>query len=159
VVTVLGSQADEAYGQGEAKKKQESRKAGIQEEKMATISLRHAELTDQIIAAAIEVHRTLGPGFLEAIYERALVIEFQERNIPFKQQVQMIVTYRGSEVGRHRLDLIVDDTIIVELKTVSALTEGHIKTTKSYLKAARKTDALLLNFSTPTLGIKRIFAH
>ena len=124
---------------------------------MDNISLRHAELTEQIIAAAIEVHRNLGPGFLEAIYERALVIELKERNIPFKRQVQMVVTYRGSEIGRHRLDLIVDDTIIVELKTVFAFNQGHIKTTKSYLKAAHKTDALLLNFYTPTLGIKRIF--
>ena len=130
----------------------------MQEEKITTASLRHAELTGQIIAAAIAVHQTLGPGFLEALYQRALGIELTERKIPFKQQVQMIVTYRGSEIGRHRLDLIVDDTIVVELKTVTAFNEAHIKTTKSYLKAAQKTDALLLNFYTPTLGIKRVFA-
>lgn len=125
---------------------------------MTITSLRHTELTEQIIAAAIEVHRTLGPGFLEAIYERALAIELRQRHILFKQQVQVIVTYRDLEVGRHRLDLIVDDTIIVELKTVTTFNNGHIKTTKSYLNAAGKTDALLLNFYTPTLGIKRIFA-
>jgi GxxExxY protein len=126
---------------------------------MGNTNLRHAELTEQIIAAAIEVHRALGPGFLEAIYERALVFELKNRNIPFKQQVQMIITYCGCEVGRHRLDLIVDDTIVVELKAVTALNQGHIKTTKSYLKAASKKDAFLLNFSTPTLDIKRIFSQ
>ena len=82
---------------------------------MGDITLRHTELTEQIIAAAIQVHRILGPGFLEAIYERALVIELKNRNIPFKQQVQIIVTYCGRQVGRHRLDLIVDNTIVVEL--------------------------------------------
>ena len=126
---------------------------------MGDIPLRHTELTEQIIAAAIEVHRVLGPGFLEAIYERALAVELKNRNIPFKQQVQMIINYCRCEVGRHRLDLCVDDTIVVELKAVTALNQGHIKTTKSHLKAAGKTDALLLNFSTPTLDIKRIFSQ
>ncbi|HVU11635.1 MAG TPA: GxxExxY protein, partial [Phototrophicaceae bacterium] len=76
------------------------------------------QLARKIIGAAIEVHKLLGPGFLESVYEEALCIEFGLRNIPFKRQSTISVIYKGRSVGESRLDLIVDDHIIVELKAV-----------------------------------------
>ena len=84
------------------------------------MSLEHEEVTSRIIGAAIEVHRALGPGFLEAIYENALVLELQARGIPFDRQRSVEVCYRGKPVGEHRLDLYIADLIVVELKTVKA---------------------------------------
>jgi len=80
--------------------------------------LAHEELTGKIIATAIDVHRQLGPGFLESIYENALVIALQHTGLKVGQQVEIIVEYEGIEVGRHRLDLMVEDIIIVELKAI-----------------------------------------
>ena len=78
-------------------------------------------LTYAIIGAAIEVHRTLGPGFLEAVYEEALCVEMRSRSIPFARQVDIRVDYKGVNVGSGRIDLLVDDTVIVELKAVDAI--------------------------------------
>jgi GxxExxY protein len=81
----------------------------------------HGELTGEIIAGAIEVHRRLGPGFLEAIYENALVIELSQRRLKVEPQVEVVVEYNGIEVGKHRLDLLVEGTIIVELKAIKVV--------------------------------------
>ena len=78
--------------------------------------LEHEELTDKIIGCAIEVHKKIGPGFLESIYENALIIELQKQNFKIERQREVVINYDGVEVGRHRLDLIVDDTIIVEVE-------------------------------------------
>ena len=78
------------------------------------MSLKYEELTGKIIAAAIEVHRQLGPGFLESIYENALVIAIRQIGLKVEQQVEIIVEYASIEVGKHRLDLMVEDTIIVD---------------------------------------------
>ena len=88
------------------------------------IPIEHAGLTGRIIAAAIEVHRTLGPGFLEAIYERALVYELRRRAIYVVAQYEVRVTYNGVEVGEHILDLLVEKTIVVELKAIKNLEDG-----------------------------------
>ena len=85
------------------------------------MSLKYEELTGKIIAAAIEVHRQLGPGFLESIYENALVIAIRQIGLKVEQQVEIIVEYAGKELGRHRLDLLIEDTIIVELKAIKIL--------------------------------------
>ena len=118
----------------------------------------HGELTNRIIGAAIQVHRELGPGFLESIYERALAIELSHREIPFEKQLEIPITYRDIEVGRHRLDLLIADEIVVELKAVSALEDIHFVIVRSYLCAAKKRHALLLNFAQPTLLVKRVQA-
>src|SRR4030065_2751249 len=83
--------------------------------------LEHEDLTDKIIGCAIEVHKRLGPGFLESIYENALIIELQRQNLRIEQQKEVMIKYDGVEVGRHRLDLIVDNTIVVELKAVKKI--------------------------------------
>ena len=114
------------------------------------------ELTEQIIGAAIEVHRHLGPGFLESVYENALALELRARDVPFQRQVTVPILYRGAEVGMHRLDLVAFDQIVVELKAVNALEAVHFVVLRSYLRAADREDALLLNFARPTLEIRRV---
>jgi len=116
-------------------------------------------LSGQVIGAAIEVHRRLGPGFLEYIYERALCIEFVKRGISFTQQQELLISYDGVEIGKHRLDLFVADSLVVELKAVRALEDAHISTVKSYLKAVEQDFGLLLNFSKSTLEVKRIYLN
>lgn len=113
-------------------------------------------LSKRIIGAAIQVHRELGPAFLENIYEEALKIEFVEHGLVFESQKEIKIEYLGVEVGIHRLDLVVEDQIIVELKAVKELADVHLAQLRSYLKATGKNVGLLLNFAKPTLEIKRI---
>ncbi len=114
------------------------------------------DLSTQIIGAAIAVHRELGPGFLESIYEEALKIELSEIGLKFDSQKEIEIHYLGKKVGIHKLDLLVQDEIIVELKAVKELADIHFAQLRSYLKATDLRTGLLLNFSTPTLEIKRI---
>jgi len=120
--------------------------------------LEHEELTGLIIGAAIKVHRTLGPGFLESIYENALAIELRQQDIPFSRQLSVPVLYRGAEVGLHRLDMFVDNLIVVELKTSKRLADIDFIVVRSYLRAVNREHGLLLNFATPTLEAKRVLA-
>ena len=115
-------------------------------------------LTDAIINAAISVHRDLGPGFLESIYENALVIELESRGHGVGRQIEYEVLYRGKLVGKHRLDVLVDNQVVVELKSVEALARQHQAQLRSTLKAAGKKVGLLLNFNQAKLadGIKRV---
>jgi len=122
------------------------------------VALEHEDLTGQIIGAAIEVHRTLGPGFLESIYENALAIELRHRDIPFSRQLSVPVLYRGAEVGRHRLDMFVADLIVVELKTSRNLADIDFVVVRSYLRAVKRDHGLLLNFAKPTLEARRAHA-
>jgi GxxExxY protein len=118
--------------------------------------LEHEELTEKIIGAAIEVHRRLGPGFLESIYENALAIELRKRGLKVERQHEFVIGYDGEEVGRHRLDMFVEDTIVVELKTVRELADIFFVIVRSYLKAAGRKHALILNFAKATLEVKRV---
>jgi len=118
--------------------------------------LEYEDLTERIISCAIEVHKKLGPGFLESIYENALIIELQRQNFRVEQQREVVVRYDGVEVGRHRTDLIVDDTIVIELKAVKNIEDIHFAIVKSYLKALGKEHGLLINFSKPVLQVKRV---
>jgi GxxExxY protein len=116
------------------------------------------ELTERIIGAAVEVHRVLGPGLLESIYEEALCVEFELRGIPFQRQVEVVVRYKGREIKGQRVDLLVDDSVVVELKAVTTLPDVALAQVLSYLKATGLKRGLLINFSAPRLvdGIKRI---
>jgi GxxExxY protein len=122
-------------------------------------SQREWELTGQVLSAAIAVHRALGPGFVESIYEHALVVELTCREIGHARQVHVPVFYRGVEIGFHRLDLIVDGRVVVELKAVRQLLFEHISVVRSYIRASGCTVGLLLNFATPRLEAKRIYHH
>jgi GxxExxY protein len=114
------------------------------------------ELSNKIINLAIRVHKKLGPGFMESIYENALRVDLRKENIKFEQQKGIKVYYEGEEVGIHRIDLIIEDKIIVELKTVKEFEDIHIAQVISYLKATGLKIGLLLNFAKYTLKIKRI---
>ena len=127
---------------------QESRKAGK--------SLKDSEITQQIIAAAIRVHRALGPGFLESIYEEALAVEFALSGIQFIRQYPVPLFYRDHQIGEHRLDFLVEGKIVVELKAISQLEDIHFAIGRSYLKAISLEDGLLFNFATTPLTIKRL---
>ena len=118
--------------------------------------LEHEQLTDKIIGCAIEVHKRLGPGFLESIYENAFVVELQKKELPFLKQKEVVVEYDGIEVGRHRLDLFVADTIVVELKAVKNIEDIHFAIVRSYLRALGKEHGLLINFSQKVLEVKRV---
>lgn len=113
-------------------------------------------LTQRIIGAAIEVHRVLGPGFLESIYEEALCIALTDCHLRFARQLSVPVRFRGHDVGEHRLDLLVEDAVVVELKAVTELKDIHYATLRSYLKATGKELGLLLNFTTNALTIRRV---
>jgi GxxExxY protein len=114
------------------------------------------ELSKRIIGAAINVHRELGPGFLESIYEEALKIELPRLGLHYDSQKEIMIKYLSVEVGLHRLDLLIENVIIVELKAVTKLADIHFAQLRSYLKATRLKVGLLLNFAKPTLEIKRV---
>jgi GxxExxY protein len=116
------------------------------------------DLTEKIIGAAIEVHRLLGPGLLESIYEEALCHELQLRQLRAARQVEVDVRYKEIVIKGQKLDLLVDDQVVVELKAVSRLPEVAVAQTLSYLKATGLKLALLLNFGESRMvdGIKRV---
>ncbi len=114
------------------------------------------ELTDQIIAAAITIHRALGPGFVESVYEEALALELQLNNAPFERQKPVKVFYRDVPVGEHRLDLYVAGKVVVELKAVKSIEDVFYAIVRSYMKALDTQSGLLLNFATMPLTIKRV---
>lgn len=118
--------------------------------------MEYEELTDKIISAAIEVHRRLGPGFIESIYENALVHELNKRRIKVSRQLEVDIEYDGVRVGSHRLDLFIEGTIVTELKAIKNIEDIHFAIVKSYLRALGKEHGLILNFAKPTLGIKRV---
>ena len=120
------------------------------------MEIQNKELTERIIVAAIRVHKELGPGFLELMYEEALAIELNAAGISFERQKLLPIFYREFLIGEHRLDLLVEQTVVVELKAISALEDIHFATVRSYLKAANLADALLLNFAAPRLTVKRV---
>ncbi len=115
-------------------------------------------LARAVIDAAVEVHRSLGPGFVESIYEEALAIELNARSIPFERQKVISVNYKERRIGEGRLDLLVASQLLVELKAVETLAPIHKAQIISYLKAAGLQLGLLINFNVPVLrsGIQRV---
>jgi len=115
------------------------------------------EQTYAILGAAMEVHNQLGAGFLEAVYQEALAIEFSERAIPFRREVWLTVSYKGRQLrAQYRADFICYDDVVVEVKAVESLTPRHAAQLLNYLKATGKHRGLLLNFGTPRLQYRRI---
>ena len=115
-------------------------------------------LTDRIIGCAIEVHRRLGPGLLESVYEAALCIEFKRAGLRYSRQIGIPVTYRGELIGEHRPDLIVEERVIVEIKRVERMEPVHIAQMVTYLRMTELKVGLIINFNCATLreGIKRV---
>jgi GxxExxY protein len=110
-----------------------------------------------VIGAAIDVHRSLGPGLLESVYEEALCVELTWLGIPFARQVSLHVNYRSHRVGEAKLDLLVDQRLIIELKAVDRIAPIHLAQLLSYLKITKLRLGLLINFNVTELrsGIKR----
>jgi len=116
----------------------------------------YRELSYQVMEAVFEVHSQLGPGFIEDVYEEALTHELTLRGIPFEQQKRVTVSYKGKVVGKHRLDIVVEDKILLELKAVSQLTDVFKQQVLSYLKATGLKLGILINFATPSAQYTRI---
>lgn len=113
-------------------------------------------LSGQIIEAAICVHRELGPGFLESVYESALKVALRHRGMIYESQREVAIFFENAEVGVHRLDLIVENQLVVELKAVKAFEDIHFAQVKSYLKATHLGVGLLFNFNATKLIVKRV---
>ncbi|MDO4164380.1 MAG: GxxExxY protein [Bacteroides sp.] len=116
------------------------------------------ELSSGIIGAAIEVHRELGPGLLEAVYEACMISELQNRGLSVASQIQLPLFYKGEKLEKEfRIDLLVEDEIIVELKAVEELKDIHEVQLMTYLKLSNKKLGLLINFNVPVLtkGVRR----
>lgn len=116
----------------------------------------HGDLTEKIIGAAMAVHRSLGPGLDEKIYENALCLEFVAQSLDFSQQQQFPVFYRNKPVGNLITDLIVEGKVIIETKVASGISDAHIAQTLSYLSISGIQVGLILNFRTASLTFKRV---
>ena len=116
---------------------------------------KYSDQISEIISAAMEVHRALGNGFQEVIYQRALGIELEKRKMIHTREVEMEVYYKGIEIGTRRVDFLVNNLICVELKAISKLEEVHLTQALNYLEAYNKVVGLLLNFGAKSLEIKR----
>ena len=123
-------------------------------QKMSTDKLN--KLSNQIIGLAIEVHKNLGPGFVEKIYEGALSYELKINKVKYKRQFEIQVKYKAIDLGKQRVDFLIEDNIILELKSVSEINNIHQAQLLSYLKSSDKRLGLILNFSKPKLEIKRM---
>jgi GxxExxY protein len=114
------------------------------------------ELSYAIIGSAMEVHRILGPGFLEAVYQAALAHELSLRSIAFEQYVKLPVSYKGQPIGNYEADFVIEGQIILELKAVSAISKAHESQAHHYLAATGLKLAIILNFGAESLQQKRI---
>ena len=111
----------------------------------------HAEITERIIGCAIEVHRELGPGLLESAYERALCVELRAVGLRFERQTPVLLRYKGLEIGEYRLDLLVENAVVVEVKSVDRLDPIHEAQVLTYLRLTQKRVGLLINFHSAVL--------
>lgn len=118
----------------------------------------HKNLTREIIGAAMEVHRTLGRGFLESVYEEALAAEFVLRNVPFERQKALDVFYKEKKVKQFVCDFLVAGAVMVELKAIKEITDIESAQVLNYLKATGLNLGLLLNFGSSSLEIKRLIS-
>lgn len=116
----------------------------------------YSKITNKIIKCVIEVHKALGPGFLESIYENALIYELEQQGLKVEKQKLIAITYKKTIVGEHHLDLLVEGEVIVENKTVKEFNDIHQAQILSYLKATGKKIGLLINFAKTKIDIKRM---
>jgi GxxExxY protein len=127
--------------------------AEVAEDRAAPQPRRLDRLTEQIIGAPIEVHRQLGPGLTESAYEECLCYELSQLGLPFQRQVHLPISYKGIKLDcGYKMDLVVDDSVVLELKTGDRLLPLHAAQLLTYLKLSRKTIGLLLNFNEPVVS-------
>jgi GxxExxY protein len=118
--------------------------------------MKYEDITGKIIGAAMQVHRTLGCGFPEVLYQRALEIEFTNQSIPFVREFELPVFYNGKHIGSRRADFLIEDKISLELKAVTELSNGHLAQALNYLEAFNLEIGLLINFGATSLQYKRL---
>ncbi len=118
--------------------------------------LKYKDITEKIIGAAMKVHATLGNGFQEVIYQRALAIEMKYANLSFEREHNMKIYYRNEEIGERRVDFFVEQKIMVELKAIIQLEDVHLAQAKNYLEAYNMEIGLLINFGNTSLQFKRL---
>lgn len=120
------------------------------------MNLIQSELSEKVLGSCLRVHRALGPGYLEKIYEEAVALDLRDSGLSFERQKPVAVSYLGRAIGEHRLDLVVAGSLVLELKACAAIEDIHLATARSYLKATGLELALVVNFARPTLEIKRV---
>ena len=118
--------------------------------------MKHEDLTKRIIGCAMKVHSTLGNGFQEVIYQRALAIEFNYAGIEYQREMEMSIFYRDEDIGTRRVDFFVEGKIMVELKAVIDLQDVHLAQAMNYLEAYHMEIGLLINFGARSLQFKRV---
>lgn len=119
--------------------------------------MQHQGLTHKIIGCAVKVHSTLGSGFQEVIYQRALEIEMRMQHLAVGREMEMLIFYEGIEIGTRRVDFFVEDKIMVELKAVAALDDLHLAQAMNYLEAYKLPIGLLINFGSKSMEFKRVY--
>jgi len=117
---------------------------------------KHSDLTGKIIGCAMKVHSTLGNGFQEVIYQRALAIEMDKQGLGFQREMEMTIYYEGEDIGTRRVDFFVEEKIMVELKALTKLEDVHLSQALNYLEAYRMETGLLINFGSKSLEFKRV---
>ena len=117
---------------------------------------KHSDITGKIIGAAMQVHSTLGNGFQEVIYQRALAIEMGKQGLSYQRERGMQIYYDGQEIGTRRVDFLVEDKVMVELKAVTALEDAHLAQAINYLEAYGLEVGLLINFGAKSLQYRRV---
>jgi GxxExxY protein len=118
--------------------------------------LKYKEITEKIIGCAMQVHSTLGNGFQEVIYQRALEIEMRYAGLVFEREKELPIFYRGENIGTRRVDFFVDNKIMVELKALIILEDVHLAQAMNYLEAYKMEIGLLINFGAKSLQFKRV---
>ncbi len=119
--------------------------------------MKHEEVTHKIIGCAMKVHSTLGNGFQEVIYQRALAIEMESQGLGFQREMGMTIFYEGFDIGTRRVDFFVEKTIMVELKALIKLEEVHLAQAMNYCQAYNLPIGLLINFGSKSLEFKRVY--
>lgn len=118
--------------------------------------MKHSDITGKIIGAAMEVHRILGNGFQEVIYQRALEIELQLVGLSFKREFEMDIFYKSEKVGNRRVDFFIENEIMLEIKALINLEDVHLAQAKNYIEAYNLEIGLLINFGAKSLQFKRV---
>ena len=119
--------------------------------------MKHEEVTRNIIGCAMKVHSTLGNGFQEVIYQRALAIEMEKQGLGFKREMEMPIIYEGIDIGTRRVDFFVEENIMVELKALIKLEDVHLAQAMNYCQAYGLPIGLLINFGARSLEFKRVY--
>ena len=117
---------------------------------------KHSEITKKIIGCAMKVHSTLGNGFQEVLYQRALAIEMNKQGLSFNREMEMDIYYDNEHIGTRRVDFFVEDKVMVELKALVNLEQAHLAQALNYLEAYKIEIGMLINFGAPSLQFKRL---